>query len=79
LLTRPAAPPAGTPGLGRKEQTLDDQKLVYPAYATFARAGIRNVCVHKGLFPEAAARRFPQLLPAATCATWPRRPGTGRS
>jgi predicted TIM-barrel fold metal-dependent hydrolase len=42
---------------------LDDEKLVYPAYARFLKAGIRNVCVHKGLFPESTARRFPNLLP----------------
>ncbi|MFZ2651274.1 MAG: amidohydrolase family protein, partial [Burkholderiaceae bacterium] len=42
---------------------LDDEKLVYPAYAKFAKAGLKNVCVHKGLFPESVAARFPHLLP----------------
>ena len=42
---------------------LDDEKLVYPAYAKFLKAGIKNVCVHKGLFPESVAQRFPHLLP----------------
>ncbi len=41
---------------------LDDEKLVYPAYERFAKAGLKNVCVHKGLFPEATAKRFPHLL-----------------
>ncbi|MEO7134000.1 MAG: amidohydrolase family protein [Vicinamibacterales bacterium] len=41
---------------------LDDEKLVYPAYAKFLKAGIKNVCVHKGLFPESVAKDFPHLL-----------------
>ncbi|MEO8133026.1 MAG: amidohydrolase family protein, partial [Betaproteobacteria bacterium] len=42
---------------------LDDEKLLYPAYAKFAKAGLKNVCVHKGLFPESVAKDFPHLLP----------------
>ena len=42
---------------------LDDEKLVYPAYAKFLKAGLKNICVHKGLFPESVAQRFPHLLP----------------
>ena len=42
---------------------LDDEKLVYPAYAKFLKAGLKNVCVHKGLFPESVAKQFPHLLP----------------
>ena len=30
---------------------LDDEKLVYPAYERMQKAGIRNVCIHKGLLP----------------------------
>jgi uncharacterized protein len=30
---------------------LDDEKLAYPAYEKFLKAGIRNVCIHKGLLP----------------------------
>jgi uncharacterized protein len=40
---------------------LDDEKLMYPAYERFAKSGIKNVCVHKGLFPLADERRFPHL------------------
>ena len=40
---------------------LDDEKLVYPAYEKFAKSGIRNVCIHKGLFPPSTAHRFPGL------------------
>ena len=44
---------------------LDDEKLLYPAYEKFARAGICNVCIHKGLYSPATAKRFPNLLPYA--------------
>ena len=30
---------------------LDDEKLVYPAYEKTLKAGIVNVCIHKGLLP----------------------------
>ncbi len=42
---------------------LDDEKLVYPAYERFAKAGLVNVCIHKGLFPPSAEERFPRLRP----------------
>jgi predicted TIM-barrel fold metal-dependent hydrolase len=40
---------------------MDDEKLVYPAYEKFAKAGLKNVCVHKGLFPPSVEKRFPNL------------------
>jgi predicted TIM-barrel fold metal-dependent hydrolase len=30
---------------------LDDEKLVYPFYEKARQAGIRNICIHKGLMP----------------------------
>jgi uncharacterized protein len=30
---------------------LNDEKLVYPAFELMEKAGIRNVCIHKGLLP----------------------------
>ena len=27
------------------------------------KAGLKNVCVHKGLFPESVAQQYPNLLP----------------
>jgi hypothetical protein len=30
---------------------MDDEKLVYPAYQKMLDTPIRNICVHKGLFP----------------------------
>ncbi len=44
---------------------LDDEKLVYPAYAKIAKAGIRNICIHKGIFPPALDKKFPNLRPYA--------------
>ena len=41
---------------------MDDEQVVYKAYERFARAGLVNVCVHKGLFPPSAEQKFPQLL-----------------
>jgi predicted TIM-barrel fold metal-dependent hydrolase len=40
---------------------LDDEKLMYPAYAKFVKSGIHNVCIHKGLFPPSAEKQFPNL------------------
>ena len=42
---------------------MDDEKLVYPFYEKLVKAGLTNVCVHKGLFPPSVAQRFPALLP----------------
>jgi predicted TIM-barrel fold metal-dependent hydrolase len=40
---------------------LDDEKLMYPAYEKFAKAGIRNLCIHKGLFAPSVEAQFPRL------------------
>jgi hypothetical protein len=42
---------------------LDDEKLTYPAYERFVKAGIKNVCIHKGLFPPSIEAQFPRLRP----------------
>jgi predicted TIM-barrel fold metal-dependent hydrolase len=49
--------------LSKHPWRLDDEKLAYPAYEKFAKAGLVNVCIHKGLFPPSVAQRFPHLLP----------------
>jgi predicted TIM-barrel fold metal-dependent hydrolase len=46
---------------GRYAYRLDDEKLMYPFYERAAKAGIKNVCIHKGLFPLAAEERLPRL------------------
>lgn len=39
-------------GPSRYPWRLDDEKLLYPAYEKMDRAGIRNICIHKGLLPD---------------------------
>jgi predicted TIM-barrel fold metal-dependent hydrolase len=41
---------------------MDDEKVAYKAYEMCVKHGIKNVCVHKGLFPRATAERWPHLL-----------------
>jgi predicted TIM-barrel fold metal-dependent hydrolase len=49
---------------------LDDEKVMYPFYERLAKAtqkyperpGLKNVCIHKGLFPPSVEKQFPQLL-----------------
>ena len=40
---------------------MDDEKLVYPAYERFVKAGIRTVAIHKGIFTLSDEKRFPRL------------------
>jgi len=47
--------------LSKHPYHLDDEKLMYPAYERFAKAGIKNVCIHKGLYPPSTEQRFPRL------------------
>ena len=49
--------------LSRHPWRMDDEKLVYPAYEKMQKAGLVNVCVHKGLFPPSVETRFPHLRP----------------
>jgi predicted TIM-barrel fold metal-dependent hydrolase len=49
--------------LSRHPWRIDDEKRVYPAYEKFAAAGLKNVCIHKGLFPPSVERQFPHLRP----------------
>ncbi|MFE0756207.1 amidohydrolase family protein [Inquilinus sp. NPDC058860] len=41
---------------------MDDEAVTYKAYELCVKYGIKNVCVHKGLFPRATAERYPHLL-----------------
>jgi predicted TIM-barrel fold metal-dependent hydrolase len=38
---------------------MDDEKLVYPAYERMRKAGIKTVCIHKGLLPDSFEKRLP--------------------
>jgi uncharacterized protein len=46
---------------GHHAYKLDDEKLMYPFYEKAAKAGIKNVCIHKGLFPLFAEQAQPHL------------------
>jgi uncharacterized protein len=48
-----------------KRYRLDDEALMYPAYARMVRAGVRNVCIHKGLLPANADEVMPGAEPFA--------------
>jgi predicted TIM-barrel fold metal-dependent hydrolase len=48
--------------LARHPWRMDDEKLLYPFYEKLLKAGLVNICVHKGLYPPSTARQFPQLL-----------------
>jgi predicted TIM-barrel fold metal-dependent hydrolase len=41
---------------------MDDEKVTYKAYELAVKHGIKNICVHKGLFPTSIEERFPHLL-----------------
>ena len=50
--------------IGKHSWRMDDEKVAYKAYEKFAKAGLVNVCVHKGLFMRdvgQAAKDWPQL------------------
>ncbi|MBI5556504.1 MAG: amidohydrolase family protein [Deltaproteobacteria bacterium] len=66
-------------GPSRYPWRLDDEQLVYPAYEKMVKAGIRNVCIHKGLLPDDYQTSFPDLWRYATvddvgkaARDWPR-------
>jgi uncharacterized protein len=44
---------------------MDDEKVTYLGYEKMQKAGIKNVCVHKGLFPPSLDSQFPRLRPYA--------------
>jgi hypothetical protein len=41
---------------------MDDEKVVYPFYEKCLKAGLVNICVHKGLFSPSVEKKFPHLL-----------------
>jgi uncharacterized protein len=40
---------------------MDDEKVAYKGYEKFVKAGVKNVCVHKGLFPPSVEKAVPNL------------------
>ena len=53
---------------------MDDEKVVYKAYEKFVKAGVKNVCVHKGLFAPSVEKQFPPPIRAAARPRRRRRP-----
>jgi uncharacterized protein len=49
------------PSISKYPWRMDDEKLLYPAYEKFVKSGIRNVAVHKGLYPPGMEKEFPNL------------------
>jgi uncharacterized protein len=47
--------------LSRYPWRLDDEKVTYKGYELMVKAGIKNVCVHKGLFAPGVEKQFPNL------------------
>jgi len=45
-------------GTSRYPWRLDDEKLVYPAFEKMEKAGVRNICIHKGLLPSGFKQKF---------------------
>jgi hypothetical protein len=45
---------------------LDDEKLMYPFYEKISKAGIRTVCIHKGLLPQDYEKSWPSVWEYAT-------------
>ena len=62
--------------LSKHPWRLDDEKLLYPFYEKLVkwskqhpeRAGLKNVCVHKGLFPPSVEAQYPNLVGYCTVA-----------
>jgi hypothetical protein len=48
--------------LSKHPWRMDDEKLLYPFYERMAKAGLVNICVHKGLYPYSVTKNFPHLL-----------------
>ena len=59
--------------LSRHPWRMDDEKLLYPFYEKLVKAGLVNVCVHKGLFPPETSRAI--SAPAAVRRRARRRQG----
>ena len=49
--------------ISRYPWRMDDEKVAYKGYEKFVKAGIKNVCIHKGLFPPGMDKQYPKLRP----------------
>lgn len=67
------------PSISKYPWHMDDEKLVYPAYEKFAKSGIKNVAVHKGLYTPAWRKSSPISNSTPRWMMWVKSPRTGRS
>ena len=51
---------------------LDDEKLVYPFYEKAVKAGIKNICIHKGLLPRDYEQSWPGVWQHAAVGDVPK-------
>jgi predicted TIM-barrel fold metal-dependent hydrolase len=51
--------------LSRHPWRMDDERTTYLGYERMVRAGVKNVCVHKGLWAPQLDAQFPNLAPYA--------------
>jgi predicted TIM-barrel fold metal-dependent hydrolase len=47
--------------ISRYPWRMDDEKVAYKGYEKMVKAGIKNVCIHKGLFAPGIEKQFPNL------------------
>src|SRR3981081_1834722 len=47
--------------ISRYPWRTDDEKVAYKGYEKMVKAGIKNVCIHKGLFAPGIEKAFPNL------------------
>ena len=47
--------------ISRYPWRMDDEKVAYKGYEKMAKAGIKNVCIHKGLFAPGIEKQYPNL------------------
>ena len=52
-------------GPAKLRYRLDDEAVMYPAYDRLVRAGVRQLCIHKGILPEGHEDFMPGALPYA--------------
>ena len=58
---------------------MDDEKVTYRGYELAVKPASRTSACTRACSPRPSSRSFPICSPIPTCATWARRPRTGRS
>ena len=59
--------------ISRYPWRMDDEKVAYKGYEKMVKAGIKNVCIHKGLFAPGIEKQYPES--ARLCRRRRCRPG----